>query len=188
MIKINLLPVRAARKKETLNQQLIVFFASVVAVTAVCLIISFFLQVKINSTKEEINRSKNEIQELKAKIGKINNLKKLKDQVRKKLDVLELLRKGKIGPVNRLITISNSAPDKLWLTKYTEKGADVNLSGISYNEDLLAAFMRDLESSSDFDNIELIVSEQLDLSGVKVKKFELKCKLESPKITDKKNN
>ncbi len=184
MIKINLLPVRAARKKETLYQQLIIFLFSLLAVAAVSLTIFFFLQVKISSTKGEISRSESEIQELKAKIGKINNLKKLKDQVNKKLDVLDQLRKGKIGPVNRLMTLSNSTPDKLWLTKYNEKGADVNLSGIAYNEDIIASFMRNLEASSDYENIELIVSEQSVLSGIKVKKFELRFKVKSPKHDD----
>jgi type IV pilus assembly protein PilN len=184
MIKINLLPMRAARKKETLNQQLIMFLLSVLAVAAVSLVIFFFLQVKIGSTKEEISRSESEIQELKAKIGKINNLKKLKDQVKKKLDVLDQLRKGKVGPVNRLMTLSNSTHDKLWLTKYSEKGTDVNLSGIAYNEDLIASFMRNLDASTDYENIELIVSEQSVMNGIKVKKFELRFKVKSLKHED----
>ncbi len=185
MIKINLLPVRATRKKETLHQQLIIFLFSAILVVAASLVIFFFLQVKISSTKEEIARSESEIQELKIKIGKINDLKKLKEQVKKKLDVLDMLRKAKIGPVNRLLILSSSTPDKLWLTKYSEKDADVGINGISFNEDLIASFMRNLDSSSDFENVELVVSEQTDLKGLKVKKFELKLKLKGPKIEAK---
>lgn len=181
MIKINLLPVRAARKKETLNQQLIIFIISVVAVVAAIFVIYFFLQVKISSTKGEIARSEAEIQELKTKIGKINNLKKLKEEVKKKLDVLEMLRKAKIGPVNRLMVLSSSTPDKLWLTKYFEKDSNVSITGISFNEDLIASFMRNLEYSADFENVELVVSEQTDMKGIKVKKFEIKMKLEGSK-------
>ncbi len=182
MIKINLLPMRATRKKETLKQQQIVFLLSVFAVIVVALALYFFLQVKIGSSKEEIARSESEIQELKAKIGKINDLKKLKDEVKKKLDVLALLRKGKVGPVHRLMTLSDSSPDKLWLTKYAENGSDVSISGVAYSEDLIALFMRNLEASSDYENIELIVSEQAEMAGIKVKKFELKLKLEGPKV------
>ncbi len=185
MIKINLLPVRAARKKETLNQQLAIFVISALAVVAGSLVIFFFLQLKISSTKEEIARSESEIQELKIKIGKINDLKKLKEQVKKKLDVLDMLRKAKTGPVNRLLTLSSSTPDKLWLTKYSEKDTDASLSGISFNEDLIASFMRNLDSSPDFDNVELVVSEQTDLNGIKVKKFDLKLKLQGTKAETK---
>ena len=182
MIKINLLPVRAARKKETLKQQQMVFLLSVVAVVAIVLGVYFFVQMKIGSTKEEITRSESEIQELKEKIGKINNLKKLKEEVKKKLDVLASLRKGKVGPVQRLMILSDLTPDRLWLTKYAENGNDVSIAGVAYNEDLIATFMRDLEISADFENVELIVSEQTEMGGVKVKKFEFKAKLESPKL------
>ena len=181
MIKINLLPVRAAKKKETLRQQQSLFLLSVVAVAAVGLALYFFLQLKIGSTKEEITKSETEIQELKAKIGKINELKKLKDEVKKKLNVLDMLRKGKVGPVHRLMTLSDSTPDKLWLTRYAESGTGVNVAGVAYNEDLIASFMRNIEASPDYESVELIVSEQTEVGGTKVKKFELKMNLETPK-------
>ena len=181
MIKINLLPVRAARKKETLRQQQAVFLLSVLAVVAVGLGLYFFLQLKIGSTKEEITKSEAEIQELKSKIGKINDLKKLKDEVKKKLDVLDMLRKGKLGPVSRLMTLSDSTPDKLWLTKYAENGTSVSIAGVAHSEDLIASFMRGIEASPNYENVELIVSEQTEIAGTKVKKFELKMNLETPK-------
>jgi type IV pilus assembly protein PilN len=181
MIRINLLPVRAAKKKETLRQQQAVFLLSVLAVAAIGLALYSFLQLKIGSTKEEISKSETEIQELKAKIGKINDLKKLKDEVKKKLNVLDTLRKGKVGPVHRLMTLSDSTPDKLWLTKYAENGTSVNVAGVAYNEDLIASFMRNLEASPDYQNVELIVSEQAETAGTKVKKFELRMNLEASK-------
>jgi type IV pilus assembly protein PilN len=186
MIRINLLPVRAAKKKETLRQQVAILFVSLLSVVAICVMVFLFIQVKIQSAKGEIERSENEIKELKAKIGKVNDLKKLKEEVTKKLDVLSMLRKGRVGPVHRLMTMSDSTPDKLWLTKYSETGADVSISGISYNEDLIAEFMRNLEASSDYENIELIVSEQANVGGIKSKRFDLKFKLKIAKVPETK--
>ncbi len=186
MIKVNLLPVRASKKKETLRQQAAILFVSLISVAAICVIVFLFIQVKIQSAKGEIERSENEIKELKSKIGKVNDLKKLKEDVKKKLDVLAMLRKGKVGPVHRLATISDSTPDKLWLTKYTESGSDVTISGIAYNEELLAEFMRNLQASSDYENVELVVSEQANIGGNKVKKFDLKFKLKTAKAPDAK--
>ena len=180
MIKINLLPVRASRKKETLKQQQTIFLLSLLSVVIVAFALYFFLQFKIGAAKEEIARSESEIQELKAKIGKINELKKLKEEVKKKVDVLTSLRKGKDGPVLRLVTLSDSSPDKLWLTRYAESGLETSIAGIAYNEELIASFMRNLEASPDFENVELIVSEQMEMSGTKVKKFELKMKIQNP--------
>jgi type IV pilus assembly protein PilN len=186
MIRINLLPVRATKKKETLRQQVVIMIVSLLSVTAICVMVFLFIQVKIQSAKGEIERSENEIKELKTKIGKVNDLKKLKEEVKKKLDVLSMLRKGKVGPVHRLMTMSDSTPDKLWLTKYSETGADVSISGISYNEDLIAEFMRNLGASSDYENIELIVSEQANVGGIKAKKFDLKFKLKIAKVPEAK--
>ncbi len=184
MIKINLLPVRAAKKKETIRQQTVILMVSILSVVAICIIAFFFIQMKIQSTKGEIERSEAEIQELKAKIGKVNDLKKLKEDVKKKLDVLSILRQGKVGPVHRLMVISDSTPDKLWLTKYSENGSDVNISGISYSEDLIAEYMRNLQASSDYDKVELVVSEQTIVGGIKAKKFELKVRLKSAKVAE----
>ncbi len=44
----------------------------------------------------------NKINELKAKIGKLEELKTLKEQVKKKLDVLAQLRKNKTGPAQTI--------------------------------------------------------------------------------------
>ncbi|HET6421637.1 MAG TPA: PilN domain-containing protein [Geobacteraceae bacterium] len=186
MIKINLLPVRATKKKETIRQQVVLMVVSLSAVIAICVLVFLFLQVKIQYAKGEIENSENEIKELKAKIGKVNDLKKLKDEVTKKLDVLSMLRKGKVGPVHRLMTISDATPEKLWLTKYSESGNDVSISGISYNEDLIAEFMKNLEASQDYENIELLVSEQTNVAGVKAKRFDLRLKIKSAKISEAK--
>ena len=184
MIRINLLPIRAARKKETARQQIIILIISILSVVVIASAVYFYIGLKIQSTKTEITNSENEIQQLKLKIGKINNLKNLKQEVQKKLDVLILLRKGKVGPVNRMLTLSEAAPDKLWLTKYAENGTDVSISGIAFNEDLIAAYMKNLEASADFEGVELIVSEQMDMKGLKVKKFDLKLRLEIPKTSE----
>jgi type IV pilus assembly protein PilN len=177
MIKINLLPVRAAKKKESAVQQITIFCVSLLLVAAVVMCLYLVKRVQVSSAQDDIASANARIVELKKKIGKLEELKTLKDQVKKKLDVLVQLRKNKTGPAERLATLSNITPEQLWLTGYTENGGDVKLSGIAYTEDLIAIFMRSLEASADYTGVELVVSEQLDSGGTKLKKFELACKL-----------
>jgi len=177
MIRINLLPLRAARKKETAIQQIVIFCASLAVVLVVIVSMYFHQKMKITITKEEISTATSKITELKKKIGKLEELKTLQIQVRKKLDILTQLRKNKTGPAHRLATLSDITPDQLWLTSYGENGQDIKISGIALSEDLLAGFMRRLEASEDFTGVELIVSEQSEQSGAKLKRFELSCKL-----------
>jgi type IV pilus assembly protein PilN len=178
MIKINLLPVRAAKKKETAVQQLSIFGLGVLLVLAITMSMYFVKRLQVSNTREDIATANAKISELKKKIGKLEELKTLKDQVKKKLDVLSLLRANKAGPAQRLATLSEITPEQLWLTAYTENGTDVKISGLAFTEELIANFMRSLEASPDFMAVELLVSEQSTTSGAKLKKFDLSCKLE----------
>jgi len=179
MIKINLLPVRAAKKKETAIQQVSIFCFSI-ALVALVIIALFGLKLgQISSAKNDISTANAKINELKAKIGKLEELKKFKEQVKKKLDVLAQLRKNKTGPAQRLATLSEITPDKLWLTSYVESNESVKLTGVAYTEDLIAQFMRSVQASNDYTGVELIVSEQKEISGTKLKSFELAFKLKA---------
>jgi len=179
MIKINLLPVRAAKKKETAVQQISIFCISLIVVFVVIGAMYAVKLGQISSTNNDITAANNKIKELKVRIGKLEELKTLKTQVKKKLDVLAQLRKNKTGPAQRLATLSDITPDQLWLTTYAESGETVKIAGIAYTEELIAQFMRSIQASNDFTGVELIVSEQKDLAGSKVKGFELACKLKT---------
>jgi type IV pilus assembly protein PilN len=184
MIKINLLPVRAAKKKESTRQQLSIFMLSVVAVLVMCLGVYTVTLAKIKTAQDEVDKSEQEIKNLKQKIGEINNIKKFQEEVQKKLDILGQLRRNKTGPATRLAELSAAVPEKVWLTKYTENGEKISISGIAFNEDLIAEFMRNLQASNDFINVELLVSEQADIKGLKVKKFDITCSLNPHKPTE----
>ena len=177
MIRINLLPLRASKKKETMRQQTSILVLSVVGVLVVGLSIYGMLLSKISTTKAKIQISEGEIASLKAKIGAMDNIKKLQAEVKKKLDVLNQLRRQKSGPASRLAALSDAVPDKLWLTRYTESGAAVSLSGVALNEELIALFMKNLQASGAFENIELLVSEQIQSAGVTAKRFDLAFKI-----------
>ncbi|MDD2308943.1 MAG: PilN domain-containing protein [Desulfuromonadaceae bacterium] len=179
MIKINLLPARASKKKETAIQQLII--AGIVVVVIAVIVTSLYMvkRVQISAAKDDITSANNKINELKTKIGKLEELKTLKGQVKKKLDVLSQLRKNKTGPAQRLASLSDLTPDQLWLTNYAESSQDVKISGIAATEELIAQFMRALEASNDFMSVMLLVSEQTEMAGTKLKKFDITMKLES---------
>ncbi len=185
MIKINLLPIRAAKKKETAIQQIVIFAAAVVVTLVLVLSFYFIKRAQISGTKNEITAAKAKISELEAKIGKLNDIEKLKEEVKRKLDILAQLRANKSGPAKRLATLSDVTPDQLWLTTYKEAGDSVKVAGLALNEELIAQFIRAVEASSDYEKVELLVSEQKDVSGTKFKHFELTFKLETMKQASK---
>jgi type IV pilus assembly protein PilN len=181
MIRINLLPVRAAKKKETALQQIFVFCAGIIAVLAIVLSAWGVKMGQIAGTNNDINAANAKINELKIKIGKLDEIKKLRDEVKKKLDVLAALRKNKTGPAMRLATLSDVTPDQLWLEKYKESGTQITVSGMAFNEELIAQFISALETSTEYENVELLVSEQKSIGTNKLKRFDLNFRIKAAK-------
>jgi type IV pilus assembly protein PilN len=180
MIRINLLPIRASRKKETVRQQISILALSVGGVLLVGICLYLMLVSKITTATQQIDTSENELKALKAKIGAIDNIKKLQAEVKKKLDVLSQLRREKSGPASRLAALSDAVPEKLWLTKYVESGSSVSISGFALSEELIALFMRNLQNSGSFANVELQVSEQANVGGETAKRFDIVFQLKKP--------
>ncbi len=180
MIRINLLPVRAAQKKEKLRSQLSIFFLCLVMVCIGCGALYFQKMTDINSVKDEIVAIDQKNKELRKKIGQVRDFEKKKADLEQKLAVLQTLKEKKSGPVHLLDELSAALPEKLWLTKFSEKGGQINLAGVADSENTVAAFMRNLDSSPYYKNIELSVTEQTKAGDQKMQKFTLKCSVEAP--------
>lgn len=180
MIRINLLPVRAAQKKEKLLSQIMILILAVVVALMGCGFMQFTLMRKIGSVKADIAKTQNEINSLKKKIGEVAHYKKLQQELQGKLDVLEKLKEGRSGPVHLLDDLSKSLPDKLWLTSFKESGGSITITGIGMNEETVAQFLRDLEGSPYYQKVELQVTEQVSQKEGKLQKFSLSCRVDSP--------
>lgn len=180
MIRINLLPVKAAQKKEKLRAQMIILLASVVIVSAGCAAVYLSLVSKVDAAREENVRREDELNQLKKKIGEVGRFKKMKDELQGKLDVLAKLKEGQSGPVHLLDELSARMPDKLWINSFKSGGDAVSISGFGLNEETVAQFLRDLEASPYYMNVELQVIEQAAQGGLKLHKFDITGRVETP--------
>lgn len=180
MIRINLLPVRAAQKKEKLRSQLSIFFLCLILVCIGCGALYVQKVTAINSVKDEIAVINQKNKELRKKIGQVRDFEKKKADLEKKLAVLQTLKEKKSGPAHLLDELSAALPEKLWLTKFSEKGGSINVAGIADNENTVAAFMRNLDASPYYRNVELSVTEQSKVGDRKMQKFTLNCSVETP--------
>jgi type IV pilus assembly protein PilN len=180
MIRINLLPVRAAQKKEKLRSQLSIFFLCIILVFIGCGALYVQKMTAINSVSDEISSINQKNKELRKKIGQVRDFEKKKHDLEQKLAILQTLKRGKTGPVHLLDELSAALPDKLWLTKFAEKNGQIQLSGVADNENTVAVFMRNLDASPYYKDIELSVTEQTKAGERKMQKFTLNCSVEVP--------
>ncbi|KFE63616.1 PilN domain-containing protein [Hyalangium minutum] len=144
MIRINLLPVRAAKKKE-MGKQILVLFA-IVLVGAVVGNYMWYADRKaeFDQNASGIRQVQTKIEELKKVIGEVDKINDRKAEVEKKLGVLDNLRKGRSGPVKMMDAMALAVPKKLWLKGFVEDKGAMKISGSAISHDEVAEFMSNL--------------------------------------------
>ena len=180
MIRINLLPVRAAQKKEKLRSQASVLVLCLLLVSAGCGALYVQQMLANDELSDEIVAIEEESRALKAKLGEVANFDKKNAELVKKLDVLNSLQAGRTGPVRLLDELITALPEKVWLTQFTEKDGSINLDGIGDSENTVAKFMNNLDKSPNYKSVELNVTQQSEVGGIKMQKFTLSCQAETP--------
>jgi type IV pilus assembly protein PilN len=180
MIRINLLPVRAAQKKEQLRSQIFILVTGVVLTIIVCVGLYTTLSFKIDERKTEVKNKQNEIAQLKKAIGEVDRFKDLKKELQGKLDVLDQLKANRTGPVRLLDELSLAIPSKVWIKSFKESGGNISISGIGLNEETVAEFLQRLEASPYYQGIELQVIEKKQENGREVESFSIVCRVEKP--------
>jgi len=179
MIRINLLPFRAARKKENIKRQITVY--GLVIVLLITVMAYYFLQLNstLSNLKDKENDIRAELKTYQATVKKINELEKKIKQIKSKLAVIRRLEKNKTGPVHLLEEITIAVPkDKLWLNSYKESKGSLKLTGTAMDNETVALFMTNLEKSAYITRVELEGTKLRNMPKfrLRVSDFVLNCK------------
>ena len=181
MIRINLLPVKAAQKKELLKGQLMVIVLVLIVTVGVCGAAYTHIVGAVDDVQMQIDQKQSEIAQLQKAIREVKDFEKRQKDLRAKLNVLEKLKTARVGPVYLLDELYKAIPDKLWLTKFKEGSGKAQVSGIGASEETVALFMRNLESSGSYEGVELKVIKQKVEAKIKFHQFQLSFKTVSGK-------
>ena len=181
MIRINLLPVKAAQRKEMLKGQLMVVVLVLIVSVGICGAAYMHIVGEVDDVQQQIDRKKSEIAQLQKVIKEVKNFEKRQKDLRAKLGVLEKLKTARVGPVYLLDELYRAMPDKIWLTKFKEGSGKAKISGIGSSEETVALFMGNLEASPFYEGVELKVIKQKVQNKIKFQQFDLTCKTLSGK-------
>jgi type IV pilus assembly protein PilN len=160
MTRINLLPVKDAQIANQRRQQisLVILGACLVALL---MVVPYVLQ------KRAISRLDNEMEDLRVEVAKYEELTKeakgldkRRKELQTKLDVIQDLDRKRIGPTRVLSDLSDSVPEKLWVEDFAETGGVANIVGWALDNQTVASFMRQLEASDYFNNVDLTEATQ----------------------------
>ena len=176
MIRINLLPFRAARKKENIRRQVSIFFLSFFLVVIVLGYFHISLGSKISDLKAKIETTKKEV----AKYEKINKeialLKNKLEILKKKTSVIESLEKNRFEPVRLLDTMSLKVIAKrMWFKSFKSNAKTVEIEGIALDNKTVADFMTRLQGSGLFGAVKLKTIKKTKVKDSDLKSFQISC-------------
>ncbi len=173
MIRINLLPVREARRQANARQQGVFIGIAATAALIVCVGAYFWMAAKISSEQHQIQLAKAELRELEAVQKKVDEFTREREEIENKLQVIAKLESVRSGPVRLMNELADRIPQRVWLTKAVAKGGALELEGYSMDAEIVATFLTGLEESPVFSKVELQETNLNDLEGLKVNKFKV---------------
>jgi len=181
MIRINLLPVKAAQKKEMLKGQMMVVVLVLIISAGVCAAGYVYLTSEVEARQVQIDNKRSEIARLAKVIKEVNDFEKRQKDLRAKLDVLEKLKSSRGGPLYLLDELYRAMPEKVWLTGFKESNGKAQIKGVAANEEDVAMFMRNLEQSDLYHGVDLKVTKQKVQDKIKFHEFDISSNTKSGK-------
>jgi type IV pilus assembly protein PilN len=177
MIKINLLLARKEKKKVGMSKEIVVLILSVFLFLVLLVIVQWRIDKEKESTIAQISNTKKEVIYYKSLIAEVDKAKVLQKTLQDKLNVINSLKKQKSSPSRVLDELSIDKPEKIQLESLKKEGGKLGIEGIALDDETVANFMTNLRKSKVFKNVDLIVSEQIEQSKIKLKKFILSCEI-----------
>ncbi len=180
-MEINLLPHREARRAADLRETLAVLVLGLAVVGGGISLTDKGVQSDLAAAEASVAQLKADIARYEPQKKLVKTFKKRKKQLRSKLDVIDSLEQARNGPVRVLDELSERVPDRLWLTSISTKGKGIKLEGQSLDNSVVAEFLRGLNASPFFGNVDLDkTSGGKVVKGVRLVNFEIRADMISP--------
>ncbi len=158
MIKINLLP-KESRKRVGLGEQIAIIVLVLIVTFAGIGVYWSYLNNVIEEKREHIAQINARLQELQRIIDEIEQFEQRRAALMAKLAVIETLKKEQKMPVYFLNHLYLSLEEDIWLRAFSQSGSlaiqdsQVNISATALSNPVAADYLRNLEQSPYFVNV-----------------------------------
>ncbi|SMC52008.1 type IV pilus assembly protein PilN [Desulfocicer vacuolatum DSM 3385] len=177
MIRINLLPFRAARKKENIRRQVSIFCLMVILVVLSLIYYTTWVDRKIDLLNNNIAQIKKEITLYKDKADEVTKIKKKLKNLELKLGIVGSLEAKRREPVRLIDALTQlMVPERMWITSLKTDAKSVVLKGLAFDNKTVADFMTRIEKSPLFSGVDLKTLQMKQIKGAaRIKSFEVFC-------------
>ena len=183
MIKINLLPVKATKRREQGVRQLIIGLVTVSAALVAIIIFNSAQRSQINQMRADNQATSRAIAQLKAEIGDYEVVKAQRDELIRQRDAIKRLQANRSGPTHMMRELSdiltpgkgptfnkeqyeetikrdpnagfnpNWDTRRAWLISYVEQSHSVKIKGGAKSDEDVAEFLKRLKVSAFFSEV-----------------------------------
>jgi len=176
MIRINLLPYRAARSKENIRRQVSVFCLSIMLLLIVFWVFNGFLSKRVERFSNRLADIEKEVDQYEEKARQVEEIKKKLSALKKKIEIVNQLKMYRKTPPKLLAEMTKMVvPDRMQLTMLESSGDRISLQGLALDNETIAAFMTRLERSPLFGNVTLKSAKQVKRFNIDMKDFQIAC-------------
>jgi type IV pilus assembly protein PilN len=177
MIRINLLPYRAARTKENIRKQVSIFILSFILLLALLVVGQGILSARTNKLTNKLDGLKKEVAVYEEKAKQVEEYKKKLDLLEKQINVVDQLKTKREEPPKLLAKMTEMMiAGRMQLTRMRVDDNVVDLDGEAMDNTTIAEFMTRLEKSGMFTDVNLASSKQMIKFDVEMKQFQIQCK------------
>ena len=182
MLEINLLAHREAKRIAEMRESVVVLLLGLVAVGLGVIFFDGRIESKIAVAQATVRQLEAEIERYRPQEEQVAAFKKRKAELEAKLAVIKELERARTGPVVMFGELADQTPERLWLTSLSTGNGKVRLEGASLDNTVVAEFLRSLNGSDYFDNVDLIRTDRdTPINGVRLVKFEITADFSPPK-------
>jgi Tfp pilus assembly protein PilN len=136
----------------------------------------------INQLDEEINQLTQEKARLAPIIAQVEAYQAKLAELEEKERLIERLKTEREGPVRMLEALSAELPDFVWLTELSQRGGSVTIDGMAASLVSVADYIRKLEDSDWFQNVELVEASVNRGQEQEFTEFQLRTQLVNPSL------
>ncbi len=178
MPQINLLPWRDELRKRREKEFIITAVIAALMMGGVVLGVHLHYESRIAYQEQRNQFIEAEIASLDKKIKEIEDLKRERDSLIARTQVIQSLQSGRPEIVHVFDELVTTLPDGVYYTKVTQKGRTLNLQGVAQSNARVASLMRSLDASKWLESpslVEIKDDTQKDAS-VRLSSFNLNVK------------
>jgi type IV pilus assembly protein PilN len=174
--RINLLPWREMRRQQQDRQLLTIAVAAWIVMGLLVVFAYLNVQVLIENQNENNKYLEAEIKKVEQEIKEIADLKKQRQDLIARMNVIYTLQGDRTGMVRMFDELVRRLPEGVYLTTVKTSAAGVTLTGVAQSNARVSALMRNLDTSDWFAAPELQVINVRERGGDRLSEFTLNVK------------